>query len=289
VIEDAIRAGGGSVVDTTAQADMVVWNGGPESLVGLLHPGIRWVQLAAAGVEAWLQAGVVDDERTWMSGAKSYDEPVAEHTLSLILAVRRRLVECARVSAWDNTLYGRPLRGSVVLVVGAGGIGREVIKLLAPFGVITLAVTNSGGQVEFADRCYAAGALSELWGEADVVVLTAPVTPVTYRMINATSLAAMHDDVLIVNVARGTLIDTDALVDALRHDRIGGAALDVTDPSPLPPGHPLWSDPHVLITPHVANPGPGRQQRFAQRVTENVDRILRGADPLAIVDPVRGY
>jgi D-3-phosphoglycerate dehydrogenase len=131
--------------------------------------------------------------------------------------------------------------------------------------------------------------LDELWGRAEIVALAAPVTAATYRMVNARTLAAMRRDAVIVNIARGALIHTDALVDALRNDRIGGAALDVTDPEPLPTGHPLWSDPRVLITPHSANPHAARHRRLSERISDNVARIMRGADPVAVVDLTRGY
>ena len=288
-VEDAIRAAGGLVVPTAADAEMVVWNAGPAAAGDWLHPGVRWVHLASAGVDEWVQAGVIDNDRIWMSGAGSYADAVADHALALILAARRRLTECARASTWETTLRGRPLRGSVVLVVGAGGIGGAVLRLLAPFGTHAIAVTKHGRPVEHAQRSVGPDALDALWSEAEIVVLTAPVTPTTYRMVNDRTLAAMRNDVLIVNVARGALVDTASLVDALRGDQIGGAALDVTDPEPLPTDHPLWADPRVLITPHVANPPDTRQERFAQRVGDNVGRITRGADPLAIIEFDRGY
>ncbi len=288
-LDAAVRTGGGTPVARAADADMVVWNGGPGVLTDLLHPGIRWVQLAAAGVEEWLHAGLIDDTRTWMSGAGIYSDTVAEHAVALLLAVRHRLVECARANAWDASLHGRTLRGARVLVVGAGGIGTSVIRLLVPFGVSSIAVTRRGLPVPHADRSVTADALDALWGEADAVVLAAPVTQSSHRVIDARALASMRRHTVIINIARGALIDSDALWLALSEDRIGGAGLDVTDPEPLPTGHPLWSDPRVLITPHVANPPAERHDRLRQRVTENVALLVRGADPVAVVDVARGY
>ena len=288
-LDDAVRTGGGTPVATSADADMVVWNGGPSVPPDLLHPGIRWVQLGAAGVEEWLRAGLIDDTRTWMSGAGIYSDVVAEHAVALLLALRHRLVECARANAWDASLHGRTLHGARVLVVGAGGIGSSVIRLLVAFGVSSIAVTRRGLPVPHADRTVTADALDGLWGDADVVVLAAPVTQASHRVIDAAALASMPPHTVIINIARGALIDTDALCLALGENRIGGAGLDVTDPEPLPTGHPLWSDPRVLITPHVANPPAERHDRLKQRVTENVARLVRGADPLGVVDVARGY
>jgi D-3-phosphoglycerate dehydrogenase len=268
---------------------MMVWNGGPETLAPLLHSRVRWVQIGSAGIENWLASGIIDDSRTWMCGTAIYSEPVAEHAMALILAGRRRLAECARATGWDPTLVGLPLHGCVVLIVGAGGIGTALIRMLAPFGATSVAVTRSAREVANATRSASADALTELWGEADIVVLAAPATSASHRIVNARTLAAMREHVLLVNVARGALVDTDALVDALRHDRVGGAALDATDPEPLPAGHPLWTDPRVLITPHTANPVALRTELLARRVTENVQAIVGGRTPASIIEPARGY
>jgi phosphoglycerate dehydrogenase-like enzyme len=289
LLSEAVLRGGGALVADMSDADMVVWNDGPASLAGQLHPGIKWVQLAAAGVDDWLASGVIDSDRVWMSGAKTYSHIVAEHALALILAGRHRLAECARQTEWRPELQGQPLDCAAVLIVGAGGIGRGLIEMLGPLRTQTVAVTRSGSATPGAERSVAFDELADEWSRADVIVLAAPATPATYRIINSQTLEMMRSNALIVNIARGSLIDTVALVDALRHDRIGGAALDVTDPEPLPSGHPLWSDPRVLITPHAANPRDARLRRFAERVTDSVSRIGSGTEPAAVIDTKLGY
>jgi D-3-phosphoglycerate dehydrogenase len=171
-----------------------------------------------------------------------------------------------------------------VAVVGAGGIGRALIELLAPFGVDVVAITRSG-----ADDTLPADRLGEVLPAAGHVVLAAPATAATRHLIGAPELDAMRDDAWLVNVARGSLVDTDALVAALARGAIGGAALDVTEPEPLPDDHPLWREPRALITPHVANP-PGTLRRYlAERVRENVGRFAAGEPLRSVVDADAGY
>jgi D-3-phosphoglycerate dehydrogenase len=287
---DAVREGGGEVVDDPAAAEAIVWLAGePEALRAVLHPGVRWVQLQSAGVEQWLEEGVIDEARAWTSAAGAYGETVADHALALLIAGRRRLAECARAQRWDPELAGRPLFGSTVAIVGAGGIGRALIALLAPWRCHVIAVTRSGREVEGAAESVAAADLDGVWPRADVVVVAAPATDATARLVGAQELAALPPDAWLVNVARGTLVDTDALVEALAAGRIGGAALDVTDPEPLPDGHPLWGEPRALITPHAANPTEARLRALADFTRANVERFARGEEPAGIIDTGRGY
>jgi phosphoglycerate dehydrogenase-like enzyme len=213
---------------------------------------------------------------------------VAEHALALMRAGARRLHECARATRWEVG-WGRQLAGSTVVILGAGGIGRALIRHLEPFGVEVLAVTRSGRQVPGAAENHAAGEADELWPRGDFFVVAAPATTATKHMIGASQLAAMKSDAWVVNVARGSLVDTDALVEALAAGRIGGAALDVTDPEPLPEGHPLWTEPRALITPHIANPPDALARALAGRIEENVARFAAGEQLIGVVDVEAGY
>jgi D-3-phosphoglycerate dehydrogenase len=219
----------------------------------------------------------------WTSAAGAYGVPVAEHALALMLAGARRLADCARVQTWTAP-PARPLDGSTVAIVGAGGIGRALMHMLEPLDVEVLAVTRRGR-----DGTLPADRLPEVLPAADHVVIAAPATPDTRHIIGAAELDAMRDDAWLVNVARGSLVDTDALVTALAAGTIGGAALDVTDPEPLPDGHPLWSEPRALITPHIANPVATLRRYLARRVEENVRRFARGDELLAVIDSEAGY
>ena len=176
-----------------------------------------------------------------------------------------------------------------MVVLGAGGITTSLLQLLAPFRCPVTVVRRSGEPVEGAARTVAMDELDAVLADALVVVLALALTPETRHVIGAGQLAAMRDDAWLVNVARGPHVDTDALVTALRDGAIGGAGLDVTDPEPLPDGHPLWSLPNCLITPHTANPWQTAQPLLARRITDNVRRSAAGEPLVGLVDLDRGY
>jgi phosphoglycerate dehydrogenase-like enzyme len=283
----AVREGGGEPA-ALDEADAVVWNEGPGDFPSPLPDRVRWVQLPSAGVEAWFAAAVIDRDRTFTSAAGAYGRGVAEHAFALALAATHRLPEAARAERWGAP-EPRALTGDTVAVVGAGGIGRELIAMLAPLDAEVLAVTRRGHPVPGATRTLPADRTHEVWPLAAVIVLAAPATAATRHLVGRDQLAAMRRDAVLVNVARGSLIDTDALVEALAQERIAGAALDVTDPEPLPDGHPLWREPRALITPHVANPAGADERAYADHVRENVGRFAAGRDLLAPIDLDAGY
>ena len=280
-IEAAVTAAGGELAGWD-EAEALVWlDSSPDSLPDSLPDAVRWVQLPSAGVEAWM--GRIDGGRRWTSAAGAYGRPVAEHALMLMLAGARRLGTFARATSWSRPPLV-PLEGSTVAIVGAGGIGRALIELLEPFRVEVLAVTRRGR-----DGTLPAERLGEVWPRADHVVIAAPATGATRHLVGAAELEAMRDDAWLVNVARGSLVDTDALVAALAAGAIGGAALDVTDPEPLPDGHPLWTEPRALITPHVANPDATLRRYLAELVEENVRRFAAGDELVSLIDAEAGY
>jgi phosphoglycerate dehydrogenase-like enzyme len=295
-IADAVRRGGGEIVPGD-RANAIVWYGyehlAPEQVPlarSLLRDDVRWVQLDSAGVEAWFEHGLVDDARVWTSAAGAYGVAVAEHILALVLASAKRLPEAARSTTWRKPeLEGLPLAGSAVGIVGAGAAGREAIRLLTPFDVRIVALTRSGRAVSGADRSLGPDGLDDLLAASDYVVLCTPLTPETEGMIGARELELLGPGGVLVNVGRGALVDTDALVEALCAGRLRGALLDVTDPEPLPDGHPLWSDPRVLITPHVANTRAQLDAALARRVEENMARFRAGDELIGAIDPAAGY
>jgi phosphoglycerate dehydrogenase-like enzyme len=295
-LADAVRRGGGELVPADA-ANVVVWYG-YEHLRrdqvplarSLLRDAVRWVQLDSAGIEPWVEYGLVDDARIWTSAAGAYAVAVAEYVLALLLAAAKRLPECARAHRWlKPELEGRQLGGATIGIVGAGAIGRESIRLLEPFGVRVLALTRSGANVPGADRSVGPEGLDELLEQSEYVVLCAPLTPETAGMIGARELALLGPGGVLVNVARGGLVDTDALVAALRDGGLRGACLEVTEPEPLPEGHPLWSEPRALITPHVSNTRAQLDAALARRVEENVARFRAGEPLIGVIDLATGY
>ncbi len=285
----AVTAAGADVVEDPATADVIVWRGSDHTrLAGVLEraPRVRWIQLGAAGTDAWAPTGMFGDGRVWTSAKGAYSEAVAEHALALTLALLRGIVPFARARRWTPP-RGRNLYGATVLVLGAsGGIGLEVIRLLQPFSPRILAAGRAGVVDETTG---ASLTLDDALPHADVVVVATPLTPDTRGIISRERLALMSAETVLVNVGRGALVDTDALVDALREGALGGAGLDVTDPEPLPENHPLWTLENCVVTPHTANTPEMLMPQLARRVTANLLRFAAGHPLLGVVDPAKGY
>ncbi len=284
--------GGGVVVDVADRPDALVWLDAhdPAGITGALAvaPGIAWVQLPMAGVERVVDRGVLDRERVWTCAKGSYAEPVAEHALALMLGGLRHLPERVSASSW-GTPAGTSLYGQRVTVLGGGGITGALLELLAPFRVETTVVRRRAEPVPGASSTVRASALHDVLPGSLAVVLALALTPETRRIISAPELALMDERAWLVNVARGAHVDTEALVAALVEGSIAGAALDVTDPEPLPDGHPLWDRPDCIITPHTADTIEMVLPLLAGRIRENVGRFAAGIDLVGRVDPDRGY
>ena len=282
--------GAGGVVGPLDEADAAVFlRGGPYPE---LPDRVRWVQLASAGVERFLADGIVDRRRVWTSAVGAYADTVAEHAVALLLAGVRGLVTASRLESWQPAQVAgqvRGLRGATVTIVGAGGIGRRVAELLTAFGATVIAVNRSGQEVPEAARTVPSDQLGSVWAQTDHVVVAAPATAQTRGIIDASVLSHLKPTTWIVNVGRGSLIDTDALVEAVSAGRIAGAALDVTDPEPLPDGHPLWHTPGILITPHTANPREHQREVLAQRVADNLRLFAHGRPLIGVVNLDAGY
>ncbi len=290
-VVDAVRAGGGEPRDVGSAADALIWlaprdTDGLRAAVASTSP--RWVQLASAGVELVLQAGLLDSERTWTCTKGSYAEPVAEHALMLALAGLRGLPERVAATSWGR-YGGESLYDEPVSILGGGGIARALLTLLAPFRVTATVVRRGADPVPGAARTLPAAMLAEALSDARVVFLALALTPQTERIIGAAELAAMRPDAWLINVARGRHVDTGALVAALDRGQIGGAALDVTDPEPLPDGHPLWTQQRCIITPHTADTPDMIIRPLALRIRQNVARFAAGQPLLGQVDPLAGY
>lgn len=290
-ITAAIVAGGGSVVGLGESPDaVVVAKPYPQdTLRDVLseHPSVRWVQLPSAGIERFVGAVAAHRDLTWTCAKGLFAPPIAEHVVGAAIALLRRFPERARATGWGPR-GGRTLAGLDVLVVGGGGIGSEVSRLFALLGTTVTVLRRNDLPVPGAARVVTGDRLSDLLPAADIVVLAAALTPDTEHLIGSDELALMKPDAFLINVARGKLLDTDALVAALRDDRIGGAALDVTDPEPLPDGHPLWADARCLITPHASDTG-HMPTLVAGLIERNVRRRGEGRPLEGPVDPAAGY
>ena len=265
----------GAPTGDAARAQVWVPAGGSDLRDGFLDglPDLQLVQLMSAGAERFagrLPAGVV------LCNARGAHTPAtAEWAVTAALAAQRGIPHFTREQDAGRWSPGteHSMVGADVLVVGAGDIGRRIGAMLAGFDVdLTYVARNAR------DGVRATADLPELLPAADVVVVVVPVTEETIGLVDAGFLAAMKDGALLVNAARGVVVDTDALLAELTAGRLR-AALDVTEPEPLPEGHPLWSVPGLLLTPHVAGTVPGTGARAAAAVTDQLRRVLSG-EPL---------
>ena len=288
-LADAVVDGGGQLVDPV-DCDGVVW-GAARDVDGLLRtldtaPGARWVQLPFAGIENFVEH--LDDDRVWTCGKGVYAEPVAEMALALGVAGLRNLGAYARADRWTAPA-GRNLLDARVTILGGGGITESLVRLLQPWNCHITVVRNRASAMDGVDDVLEADRYADALPGADLVVLALALTPSTEGMFGLDEFGLMEHHAWIVNVARGRHIVTDDLVVALRDGLIGGAGLDVTDPEPLPDGHPLWSMPNCIITPHVGNTPEMAVPLLAHRVTENVRRFAHGDELIGLVDVDAGY
>lgn len=240
-------------------------------------PDLQLVQLLSAGAEKFV--GRLP-ERVLLCNARGAHTPsTAEWAVAAMLASLRGIPYFVReqeAGRWSFATHSS-LVGARVLVVGAGDIGRTIGRMVAGFDVeLTYVARTAREGVRSTDE------LPELLPHADVVVVIVPVTPETTGMVDAAFLAAMRDGALLVNAARGVVVDTDALLAELTSGRLR-AALDVTDPEPLPAGHPLWAAPGLLLTPHVGGAVPETNDRATAAVIEQLGRILAGEELLNVV------
>jgi phosphoglycerate dehydrogenase-like enzyme len=290
-IADAARGAGAELVDPR-EAEALIWTSSEraDDLGSLLagNPGIRWVQLPWAGIEPFVEAGVVDDVRTWTCGKGVYAPPVAEHALALALAGAKDLKRHATARSWGEQ-SGISIMGGRVTIFGGGGIAQDLIALLQPFGCEITVVRKHPVPMEGVTTVLDFGQRYEALKGADVVVLALALTPETHGLIGEIELELMEPHAWLVNVARGQHVVTEDLVIALRGDVIGGAALDVTDPEPLPDGHPLWELPNCVITPHTGNTEDMAMRLLSERIAENVRRFSAGEELLGLVDAAAGY
>ena len=288
-VRDAVIAGGGHIVEPAA-ASAIVWTAARDAS-GLrevldAHGHLEWVQVPFAGIENFVP--ILDDDRIWTCGKGVYAEPVAEHALALALAGMRHVAAYSRVSQWIGPA-GRNLLGAAVTIVGGGGITESLVRLLTPFNCSITVVRRTVVDIDGVDTVVGQENLVDALVGADVVFLALSLTPETVGLIGKPELEVMEPHAWIVNVARGGHIVTDDLVWALQNNVIGGAALDVTAPEPLPEDHPLWTLPNCIITPHVGNTPEMAVPLLSARITENVKRFINDESLIGLVDVRNGY
>ena len=254
------------------------------------HPNISWVQLPYAGIDAMASRAARHADRgvIFTSAKGAYAEPVAEHALTLALALQRLLPKRLRVTSWGSA-EGQSMYGAKVVILGAGGIARALIEQLAPFRAEVTIVRRSSDAVPGATRTVQFAKLDAQLVDADVVILAAAATDETRGLFDARRLALLPEHAVLVNIARGPMVVTDDLVAALDAGTLFGAALDVTDPEPLPAGHPLYSHERAIITPHSADTVEMTTPLLAERIRLNVAAFLETGVFVGRCDPRIGY
>ncbi len=260
---------------------------------------LKWIHATAAGVGQLMYPELRQSNVLLTNASGIHAVPMSEHILGMIIAMARRFPDAFRCQAqgrwaqqevWDGPPHPRELQGQVLLIVGFGSTGRELARRIQPLGMRIWGVTRSGrGDAQLAERILPATELANALLQADFIVLAAPETPQTRRMIGAKALALVKPSAYLINVARGTLVDEEALVAALRTRTIAGAAIDVAEEEPLPPESPLWKLDNIFITPHVSAASDRMWERQMQLLMENLERWFNGQELLNQVNLERGY
>lgn len=276
-------------------------------------PRLRWVQLHQAGVDIAAEHPLYSNSDvifTTSSGVHAI--PMAEYTMAMVLAFAHHLpamMEDKLASQWPKERWNRylpkELFGATIGIVGYGSIGRQIARLAQGFGMKVLAMKQNLRQLEetntymvedtgdpsgeIPDRIYPPEALQSMLKDCDYVVITVPLTEQTRHLIDGEALKAMKSDAVLINVARGDVIDQAALIDALQRQQIRGAALDVFTPEPLPTDNPIWALPNVIQSPHISGLTPHYYDRTAELFAENLRRFLAGEPLLNQVERSKGY
>jgi phosphoglycerate dehydrogenase-like enzyme len=286
---------------------VVIW---PRPFDLSLAPRLKWIQLISAGLDDFVGHPIMESSIIITTASGIHATPIAEYVLASILTFSRHFREIWRlqerrewsVNAWES-LRGEELRGKTVGILGYGSIGREVGRLCQAFGMRVLA-TDSAQEMEdrgyrtpgtgdpkgmVLDSLFPPSQLREMLKECDFFIVAVPLTPETEGMVGREELKAMKRGAYLVNISRGRVVDEEALIEALKEGRIGGAGLDVFAQEPLPQESELWGLDNVILSPHISANTPHYQERFTELFCENLRRYLTGEELLNVVDKKRGY
>lgn len=283
--------------EIAAEADVLLvrptpaWRGHGYNVAPEGWPGrVQWVFSRTTGVDFYPRWMVTDSPRVPLTCARGVaSDEIAEYVIAAILAQAKDLdaIRARSLADWKPIILGR-VEGSTVGIVGLGSIGCAVAKRALALGANVIAVRrrNLPSPVSGVELLTSVVELAE---RADHIVLAVPATEATYALFDSKTLASAKEGAHLVNVARGTVIDQSGLMNALDDGPLAFATLDVTEPEPLPEGHPLYTHPRVRLTPHVASMHPTVNEALYAKIADNLDRYLRGEMLVDVVDPVAGY
>lgn len=262
---------------------------------------LKWIHVYSAGVDRYRFPALVESDITFTNSKVIQGPNVADQAMALLLVLTRRVHDAIRAAPekdWRGMRNSiresgkRPveLHDKTALVIGLGGIGTAIGERARGFGMKVVGIKrNTSEKPDWVESVHTADALPELLPNADVVFLAVPLTRETEGMYGTDEFAAMKDGAFLVNIARGKIIDTDAMLAAAQTGRLGGIGLDVTDPEPLPPDHPLWDQPDVVITPHMGGTSDRVWERRFELTSRNLDAFVKGEAMENVVDKKSGY
>ncbi len=274
-----------------ADADAIIEP--PNGRIFALAPKLRWVQTNSAGIERFV--GELRNRPVTLTNCRIIQGPnIADHAMALLLGLTREIPRAVTMMAREEWGRGQlrlvELNGKTAVIVGVGGIGMQIAQRAHAFGMTVIGVDpRDVPYTFFLKKVVRPDRLDEVLPQADVLFVAAPLTAETRGMIGERQFHLMKKDSFFIAVSRGGLYQTPALVKALDSKHLAGAGLDVTDPEPLPKGHPLWKFDNVIITPHSAGGSDGVSARRMELYKENLRRFVAGEPLLHIVDKEKGY
>ena len=256
---------------------------------------LEWLQLSSAGVEGYINEGTFQEGVILTNASGAYGLAISEYMLAVLLEMYKKLHyyrDNQSESKWKYEGQVKAIYNSTALVVGLGDIGSEFAKRMKGLGAYTIGIRRTNtDKPDYLDELHLMNEFEALLPKADIVALSLPATNQTHKIINKKTLSMMKQDAVLINVGRGTAIDTDDLCTALESGYLLGAALDVTDPEPLPSNHRLWKIKNVIITPHVSG-GFSLEEtrnRIIKIAADNLEAFLEGKKLRNVVDFLAGY
>lgn len=293
-----VEAHEGDFPPEAGEAEVAYTGPNPERLRALLGnaPRLRWIHTVSAGVDSMLIPEIVErDGLVLTNNSGAYDASIAEFCLAAIFAAAKRLPAHFRnqlARRWREGAEGErhaDVRDATVVIVGMGSIGGELARLASAVGMRVIGVRRSGRAADGASRVVTPDRLAEIAREADYLVVTAPLTSETRGLVSRAVIAALPRHAWVVNIARGPIVDEDALYEAVRDGRVGGAGIDAWWEEPLPPDSRWWDLDNVILTPHRSFSSPRLSERSLALFAANLRRYLAGQPLLNVVDKRAGY